>query len=110
MLFRSNGTAPDSLTVTSWHNNDATQGVKSQRPLCPYPQKAKFMGGDDSKASSWSCSNSTFVGMGKIAITKQGSADPAVPTTTTSKADAAVVGTTGVGMWVAAVMGALMLV
>lgn len=80
MAWVENGTAPASLVATSWHNNDAAQGVKQQRPLCPYPQQPKWVSGDVNKAESWTCANASMVGIGEIKIAPLGSADPTVVT------------------------------
>ncbi|KAM0789566.1 hypothetical protein ACM66B_000376 [Microbotryomycetes sp. NB124-2] len=49
------GVKPTTLIGTKYVNDDARQGVQFQRPLCPYPQEAKFIGGDANKASSFKC-------------------------------------------------------
>ena len=50
------GKAVDSLTATTWKQaNVPSSGVLAQRPLCPYPKKAQYVGGDVKKASSWTC-------------------------------------------------------
>jgi len=49
------GVAPDRLIATHYVNNDATQGVQFQRPLCPYPQRAEYVGGDPASAASFAC-------------------------------------------------------
>jgi feruloyl esterase len=52
--------APTTLIATKFTNDtDYTQGVNSQRPLCPYPQIAAFRGGDVTQADSWECANAT---------------------------------------------------
>ncbi|KAK5112173.1 hypothetical protein LTR85_011606 [Meristemomyces frigidus] len=86
MAWVENGTAPDSLIATGWHEQDAAQGVKMQRPLCPYPQQAKYVGGDETAASSWSCESGSLVGFEAVTIAKEGSADPPVTATTTASA------------------------
>jgi feruloyl esterase len=77
MAWVENGTAPDSLVATGWHNQDAEQGVKMQRPVCPYPQQAKFQNGETSEASSWSCEEGSMVGFPEISVAQFGSKDPA---------------------------------
>ncbi|HVO57525.1 MAG TPA: tannase/feruloyl esterase family alpha/beta hydrolase [Dongiaceae bacterium] len=64
-LWVEKGTAPDSLIVSktpqpssSAGNGDAAAGkAKMTRPLCPYPQEAKYKGtGDPNEAASFTCS------------------------------------------------------
>lgn len=47
----------DSIIATTWNSVwNASSGVRSQRPLCPYPQMAMWDGeGDVDVAASWSC-------------------------------------------------------
>ncbi|KAI1428183.1 Tannase/feruloyl esterase [Xylaria sp. FL1777] len=47
----------DQVVATTWKNStDASSGVLKQRPLCPYPQMARWDGdGDPNNATSWSC-------------------------------------------------------
>jgi feruloyl esterase len=47
------GVAPDRIIATHYVNNVAAQGVQFQRPLCPYPQRAEYVGGDANAASSF---------------------------------------------------------
>ena len=49
------GIAPDRIIATHYVNNVATQGVQFQRPLCPFPQRAEYVGGDPNDASSFAC-------------------------------------------------------
>lgn len=50
------GIAPQRIVATHYNNNDATQGVAFQRPLCPYPQRAEYLGhGDPNDATSFRC-------------------------------------------------------
>ncbi|RMZ80407.1 hypothetical protein DV736_g6667, partial [Chaetothyriales sp. CBS 134916] len=52
--------APTTLIATKYTNDtDYTQGVTSQRPLCPYPQIAVWDGGNMTQAGSWGCANAT---------------------------------------------------
>ncbi|ETS78552.1 hypothetical protein PFICI_10614 [Pestalotiopsis fici W106-1] len=56
MNWVENGTAPDAIVATKWDNDDVTKEVSRQRPICPYPQQAKFNGsGDPNLAESWQC-------------------------------------------------------
>lgn len=48
--------APDSIVATKWENDTVRDSVQRQRPLCPYPQQARYDGrGCPDDASSWSC-------------------------------------------------------
>jgi feruloyl esterase len=49
------GVAPDRIIATHYVNNDPTQGVQFQRPLCPHPQRAEYVGGDPNSATSFAC-------------------------------------------------------
>jgi feruloyl esterase len=49
------GVAPDYFVATHYVNNDATQAIQFQRPLCPYPQRAEYAGGDPNAATSFAC-------------------------------------------------------
>lgn len=52
-----NGAAPDFLVATRYLNNDPAKGLEAQRPWCPYPTAARFLGeGDRSEAASYACS------------------------------------------------------
>ena len=49
-------TAPRKLIATKFVDNDATQGIQIQRPVCPYPQEAVYKGsGDINVASNFRC-------------------------------------------------------
>lgn len=51
------GKAPASIIGTRYVDGDASKGVAFQRPLCPYPQIAKYKGsGDMNSAASFACS------------------------------------------------------
>jgi len=55
-LWVEKGTAPSSLIATKYNGFDPANGVKLSRPVCPYPQAAKYKGsGDPSDASNFSC-------------------------------------------------------
>jgi len=48
--------APDQIIGTKYVNDTPTQGIAFQRPLCPYPQFAKYDGsGNPTSASSFAC-------------------------------------------------------
>jgi len=49
------GTAPSRIVATHYVNNVVAQGVAFQRPLCPFPQRAEFTGGDANNAASFAC-------------------------------------------------------
>jgi hypothetical protein len=51
-----NGTAPTEMIATKWNDEDTLDSVTRQRPICMYPQQAKYVGhGDPDIASSWKC-------------------------------------------------------
>jgi len=50
------GTAPDQIIATKFQNDTTTDQVMRQRPLCPYPKQAKYVGkGDPDAAENWQC-------------------------------------------------------
>jgi feruloyl esterase len=51
------GTAPEKIITTKYVSDaDHSQGVKMTRPLCPYPQAAKYNGtGDTNDVANFSC-------------------------------------------------------
>lgn len=50
------GVAPKQLIATRLKNNDASQGIDMQRPICPYPLEAVYKGsGDTNVASNFYC-------------------------------------------------------
>lgn len=53
------GTPPASIIAAKYVNDtDPSQGVKMTRPLCPYPQIAKYKGtGDTNDAANFVCTN-----------------------------------------------------
>jgi Tannase and feruloyl esterase len=51
-----NQNAPDKIIATKYVNDDPTQGIAFQRPLCPFPQFAKYNGtGGTTSAASFAC-------------------------------------------------------
>jgi feruloyl esterase len=51
-----NAIAPSSITATKYVEDDPKKGVKMTRPLCPYPQVAKWTGkGSTADATSFVC-------------------------------------------------------
>ncbi|CAK3891157.1 ferulic acid Esterase Feruloyl esterase [Lecanosticta acicola] len=58
MAWTENGTAPDAIIATAWQNETLHDEVLRQRPLCPYPQHARYLGqGDPNLAQSWKCTS-----------------------------------------------------
>ncbi|KAK8082594.1 feruloyl esterase B [Apiospora saccharicola] len=57
-----NSTAVDSVVATTWDNSsNASTPVRRQRPLCPYPARAKWDGkGEVNASGSWSCGQVLF--------------------------------------------------
>jgi feruloyl esterase len=50
------GVAPDKIIATKYVNDDPSKGVETTRPLCPYPQIAKWTSkGATSDAQNWVC-------------------------------------------------------
>ncbi len=50
------GTAPAEVIATKYVDNDPKKGVALQRPLCPYPQVARYKGtGEMNEAASFVC-------------------------------------------------------
>jgi len=50
------GRAPGPLTATKFANDEESGDVKMTRPLCPYPQAAKYKGsGDTNDAKNFAC-------------------------------------------------------
>lgn len=48
--------APDGIIATKWNNDNVADGVEIQRPVCPYPQQARYSGsGNTSLPDNWSC-------------------------------------------------------
>lgn len=52
------GVAPDKILATKFKNDDRSQGVARTRPVCPYPQVAKYNGsGSIDDAANFVCAN-----------------------------------------------------
>jgi feruloyl esterase len=49
------GQAPKKLIATKFVNNDPSQGILMQRPICPYPSEAKYRAGNTNDANSFFC-------------------------------------------------------
>jgi hypothetical protein len=52
-----NGRAPEKLIATKYREGHEAKGVEMTRPLCPYPQSAKYNGGDPNSAGSFACTS-----------------------------------------------------
>lgn len=56
MRWVENGTAPDAIVATKFHNDTIAHGIARQRPLCPFPKQAKWSGsGNPNETANWSC-------------------------------------------------------
>jgi feruloyl esterase len=50
------GTPPEKLIATKYQGDDPTKPVVMQRPICPYPKRARYAGsGDTNAAASFVC-------------------------------------------------------
>jgi len=50
------GVAPDRIVATKYVNDDASEGIQMQRPLCPLPQVPRYSGvGDTNAVASFVC-------------------------------------------------------
>jgi feruloyl esterase len=49
------GIAPDKIIASKYVDDDAMKGIRSQRPICPYPKFPKYIGGDQNSASGYRC-------------------------------------------------------
>jgi feruloyl esterase len=49
------GIAPDKIIGTKFVNDNPASGVAFTRPLCPYPQGARFVGNNVNDAASFAC-------------------------------------------------------
>ncbi len=50
------GHAPERIVATKFVDNDQAKGIAMQRPLCPFPQNARYKGtGNENDASSFVC-------------------------------------------------------
>jgi tannase/feruloyl esterase len=57
-MWVEHGTAPTRLIAAKFTNDDPTQGVARTRPLCPYPQVARYAGsGSIDDAASFTCAS-----------------------------------------------------
>ena len=56
MAWTEEGRAPDSIIATKFTNDSVESPVVRQRPLCPYPLQARYIGvGDVDDAENWKC-------------------------------------------------------
>jgi feruloyl esterase len=54
------GVAPERVIATKFTNDDPKQGIAMQRPLCPYPQAARWTGhGSTNDAANFRCVSSS---------------------------------------------------
>jgi feruloyl esterase len=50
------GVAPERIVATKYVDDNRAKGVQAERPLCPYPQAARYAGaGDAARAVSYAC-------------------------------------------------------
>ena len=50
------GVAPAQIVATKFVDNDQAKGIAMQRPLCPFPEQARYKGtGNENDASSFAC-------------------------------------------------------
>ncbi|PSR80628.1 putative ferulic acid Esterase/Feruloyl esterase [Coniella lustricola] len=58
MAWVEEGIAPEMLVATKFANDTIANGVMRQRPLCPFPKFAQYVGsGNVSEAESWACAD-----------------------------------------------------
>lgn len=56
MKWVEEGTAPDRIVATKFVNDTVELGIQRQRPICPFPRYASYVGsGNVSEAASWEC-------------------------------------------------------
>ena len=55
--WREQGIAPERIIATHYVNNVPAQGVQFQRPLCPFPERAEYLGKkyDPNDPASYKC-------------------------------------------------------
>ena len=54
-LWVEQGVAPDQIIGTHYVNNTPSSGVQYQRPLCPFPEVARFQGGNPDDPDDFKC-------------------------------------------------------
>lgn len=81
-----NGTAPDSIIATKWHDDKTANGLSKQMPLCPYPAVAQHVGrGSIDDPNNWQCQNGTpAMSVRQITIAEKGSVPVNSTATTTT--------------------------
>jgi tannase/feruloyl esterase len=58
------GVAPTRIIATKFNGDDPAKGVAMTRPLCPFPQAAKYLGsGDVADAKSFACADKQSMGL-----------------------------------------------
>lgn len=58
MAWSEKGTAPQAIVAIKFPNDVVTQAAQTTRPLCPYPQVAKYKGsGSTDDAANFTCAN-----------------------------------------------------
>lgn len=56
MAWVEKGEAPETLIATEWKDQDVKNGVLRQRPLCKWPEQARFLReGSPDEAKNWKC-------------------------------------------------------
>ena len=55
MEWREKGNKPGSFIATKYVGNDIRNGTQFTRKVCPYPQYAKYMGGEENDEASFVC-------------------------------------------------------
>ncbi len=60
--WRESGVAPKAITATKYVNDDPSQGIAFQRPLCPYPENAHIINPNlPNSPASWKCEHGAYV-------------------------------------------------
>ncbi|MES2220073.1 MAG: tannase/feruloyl esterase family alpha/beta hydrolase, partial [Acidobacteriota bacterium] len=49
------GVPPEKIIASTYVDDRSEKGIRLQRPICPYPQFPKYIGGDQNFASSYRC-------------------------------------------------------
>jgi feruloyl esterase len=49
------GIAPDKIIASTYVDDNSAKGIRFQRPICPYPEFPKYIGGDQNSATSYRC-------------------------------------------------------
>ena len=65
------GTVPDQIIAKKYVDDNSSKGVVMSRPLCPYPQVARYKGsGDTNDASSFTCTVASALAAGISSFAK----------------------------------------